>query len=420
MTSSLIRSGSQVDQRDYSTVFYINIIASTFLYLLVFLFAPFVADFYSAPILKNLLRLYSISFIINSFVAVQTTILTKELNFKMQMKMQIPSVILGAAVGLFLALKGFGVWSLVWLNLAQASFFTIQHWMFTKWRPSLVFDFSKLKKHFSFGYKLTLSSLIDTIYNNAYNIVIGKFFSPTTVGFYNQADNMRLFPVGQISNALNKVTYPLFTSINDNEVKLKEAYRKAMQYVLLFIVPIMISLIVIAEPLFRVVLGQKWLPAVPFFQILCIASVIRPIGSYNLNILKVKGKSGTFLQLEVIKKAIGIITLFVSLRFGIYALVWGLTISSFFFAFLNGFFSGKLINYPLSEQLKNVYIFFLAGAVSGLIMYLLGTIEFIKGLNDFALIIMLASGYFLVYGMLVGIAKREVFLELKSLLKRKG
>lgn len=231
---------------------------------------------------------------------------------------------------------------------------------------------------------------------------------------------MRLFPVGQISNALNKVTYPLFTSINDNEVKLKEAYRKAMQYVLLFIVPIMISLIVIAEPLFRVVLGQKWLPAVPFFQILCIASVIRPIGSYNLNILKVKGKSGTFLQLEVIKKAIGIITLFVSLRFGIYALIWGLTISSFFFAFLNGFFSGKLINYPLSEQLKNVYIFFLAGAVSGLIMYLLGTIEFIKGLNDFAQIIMLSSGYFLVYGMLVGIAKREVFLELKSLFKRKG
>ena len=164
----------------------------------------------------------------------------------------------------------------------------------------------RFKYHFNFGYKLTLSGLLDTVYNDAYRIVIGKFFTPAAVGFFNQAETMRLFPVQQISSVMGKVTYPLFSNIN-GDIQLKNAYRITMKLVLFAVIPIMLILIVVAKEGFVFLFGEKWLPAVPYFQILATASIIRPISSYNLNILKVKGRSDLFLKVEIIKKIIGVI-----------------------------------------------------------------------------------------------------------------
>src|SRR5690606_21900575 len=208
MTNSLIRTKNP-DQLDYSTVFVTNFLVSVGIYLLVFLIAPFIADFYDQRILQDLLRVFALSFVIRSLVAVHVARLTKEMNFKTQMKLQVPSTIIGAVIGVAMAYNGYGVWSLVWLNLSQTIVFTIQNWIFIKWRPSFVFDKRRFKYHFNFGYKLTLSGLLDTTYLNLYPIVIGKYFSPTMVGFFNQAETMRRFPVQQLSAVMEKVTYPL-------------------------------------------------------------------------------------------------------------------------------------------------------------------------------------------------------------------
>lgn len=369
MTSSLIRTKNP-DQLDYSTVFVTNFIISISVYLIVFIGAPFISNFYDQDILTNILRVYSLTFVIRSFVAVHVAKLTNEMNFKLQMKLQIPSTILGAITGVTMAYLGYGVWSLVMLNLIQTIAFTIQNWMFIKWRPSFTFNKKRFHNHFRFGYKITLSGLLDSIYNNAYNIIIGKFFSPATVGFYAQAETMRLFPVGQITKVMDKVTYPLFSKI-ENDIQLKSAYRSTMKLVLFAVIPVMSILIIIAKEFFLLLFGEKWLPAVPYFQILAFASIVRPISSYNLNILKVKGRSDLFLRIEVIKKIIGVLAIIIALPFGIMPLVFSLTITSYFFTSLNMWFSGKLINYYMLEQLNDIAKLFIISIIIALGSYAL-------------------------------------------------
>ena len=194
MTTSLIRT-DKPDQLDYSTVFVTNFLFSLGVYLLVFLSAPLIAGFYEQEVLKNILRVYALTFVIRSLVAVHVAKLTKEMNFKLQMKLQVPSTLLGALVGVTMAYLGFGVWSLVMLNLTQTIIFTVQNWFFIKWKPSFIFNKKRFKYHFNFGYKMTLSGLLDAIYRNIYTIVIGKAFSPSLVGYFNQAETMRTFPV---------------------------------------------------------------------------------------------------------------------------------------------------------------------------------------------------------------------------------
>ncbi|WP_417265250.1 lipopolysaccharide biosynthesis protein [Brumimicrobium sp.] len=415
MTSSLIRTKNP-DQLDYSTVFLTNLMVSIAIYLIIFLAAPAIASFYDQEILKNLLRVYALTFVIRSLVAVHTAKLTKEMNFKTQMKLQVPSTIVGGVVGVSMALGGFGVWSLVWLSLSQAIVFTIQNWIFIRWRPSIVFNKRRFKYHLNFGYKLTLSGLLDTIYNNAYRIVIGKFFSPSSVGFFNQAETMRLFPVEQISIVMDKVTYPLFSNIK-SDVQLKSAYRSTMQLALFVVTPIMLILILVATDFFVFVFGEKWLPSVPYFQILAIASIVRPISTYNLNLLKVKGRSDLFLKLEVVKKIIGIAVIAIALPFGIMALVVSLTVISYFFTAINMFFSGRLINYSIGEQLKDVSKILLIGVSVAAISYFI--YNFLDNIVQSHLLMILAIGliYTMIYLIAIVVFDRKMIQLIKNLIR---
>lgn len=365
MTSSLIRT-SDAGQKDFSTVFFINVIVSVAIYVILFFAAPFISEFYKQPLLTNVLRVYTISFVITALVGVQTTILTKDMRFKLQMIMQVPSVLVGGIVGIVLAYYNFGVWSLVWLNLVQSFLFMIQHWIHSDWRPEFIIDKERLKFHFNFGYKITLSTLLFSVYKNLYNVIIGKFFSPLQVGFYYQADTLRMFPVQQVTTALDKVTYPLFSNLQGDDEKLKYAYKSVMQMVLFIVVPVMTFLAVFAKVVFLVVLGGKWLPAVPFFQILCIAASMQPLQTYNLNILKVKGRSDLLLRLNIITKIIPAIFAFFMIPFGIYGLIWFQTLFAFLLFYINTFYSGKMINYSIRDQVKDIWgIFFLAVTVGG-------------------------------------------------------
>lgn len=416
MTNSIIRTKNP-DQLDYSTVFVANFLVSIGVYLLIFVTAPFIADFYEQEILKNILRVFALTFVIRSFVAVHLAKLTKEMNFKTQMKLQIPSTIVGAIVGVVMAYMGYGVWSLVWLNLTQTIVFTIQNWLFIKWRPSFVFDKIRFKYHFNFGYKMTLSGLLDTVYNDAYRIVIGKFFSPATVGYFNQAETMRLFPVQQISSVMGKVTYPLFANIEEDE-KLRSAYKTTMKLALFVVIPVMLFLILIAEEGFSFLFGEKWLPAVPYFQILAIASIVRPISSYNLNILKVKGRSDLFLKVEVIKKVIGIITIVIAIPFGVMGLVISLTGVSFLFTSINMLYCGNLIAYSLWTQVRDVFKLFVIGIVTFLISYL--AYIYLKDIftTDIFMILLMSILYFVLYLLLIGLFEKDLVKQIKSILKK--
>lgn len=414
MTNSLIRF-PKVSNIDYSTVFWTNIIVSLLVYTFVFFLAPHISEFYNQSSLKTIIRVFSLSFVISSFNAVQVAKFTRELNFKKQFVFQFPSIIIGAIIGLGLAFYGYGVWSLVFLNLSQLLSFVLITWCFSDWRPTFCFDTNIFKKHFSYGYKLTLSGLIDVLYQNLYKILIGKNFHPSNVGFFSQADNLRLFPVNQVSAVLDKVTFPVFSKIKD-DIKLRLVFKSAMKIVLSISSCLMIMLILIAEPLFEILLGEKWLPAVYYFQILCIASIMRPIGAYNLNILKVKGRSDLFLKVEVIKKVIGVISIVLSIPFGIEGLVWGLCITNVFFAYFNGMFSGRFINYSVKEQLRDTLPILLIAILP--IFLCLFTQRYFFNNHSYLDLVCTPVLYIIQFGILTIFLNKSVVDEVKYFLKK--
>lgn len=415
MTSSLIRTKNP-DQLDYSTVFMTNMLVSIVAYLLTFVGAPYVAEFYDQEVLKNILRVFALSFIVRAFMAVHMTKLTKEMDFKTQMRIQIPSVIIGAIVGVSMAYMGYGVWSLVWMNLAQAIVNTLQCWFTLPWKPSFTFNKRRFRYHLNFGYKLTLSGLLDTIYNDAYRIVIGKFYSPASVGFFNQAETMRLFPVQQIGSVMGKVTYPLFANL-DNDRQLKSAYKQTMKLVLFAVIPIMLVLIIVAEEFFLFLFGEKWLPAVPYFQILSVASIIRPISNYNLNILKVKGRSDLFLKVEIIKKVLGVIAIAIALPFGVMGLVISLTAVSYLFTLINMLYSGRLIEYKVLEQLGDIFRLFIIGVVvTGTCYYIKQQLSVYIGTN-ILMILSISLLYMLLYLSFIYLFDKNMIYIIKKTIK---
>ena len=381
MTQSLIRTENP-DQEDFSTVFFFNLTISTVIYAIIFAGAPFVADFYNQPILKNVLRVYSLSFIIQAFSTVQLTRLTKLMEFKTQMIVALPSLIGSGIVGIVMGYKGFGVWALVWMNLVQVFLSTVQLWWYSGWFPSLVFSKAKFREHFGFGFKLTLSGLLNTVFANIYQIVIGKFFSPAQVGFYTRAVALKQLPVSNISSTLNKVSYPLFASIQNDDVRLRRVYKQLMQIVTFLLAPLLLLMGVLGEPLFRLLFTEKWLPAVPYFQVVCLNGILYPIHSYNLNILKVKGRSDLFLRLEVVKRIITIGILSVTIPLGIIPMLWGQVLSSVLAFGVNTFYSGKFINYTAWQQSRDLLPTLTLGFAAALATFALDKFYF-QGFSDF-------------------------------------
>ncbi|RIJ42782.1 lipopolysaccharide biosynthesis protein [Pontibacter oryzae] len=419
LTSSLIRTVNP-DQRDFSTVFFINLAASIVIYIILFFCAPLIADFYNKSILIDMIRVYSLTFIINAFVSVQGIRLSKEMNFKLLMTIRIPSIIGGGILGVVLAFNGFGVWSLVYMNLFQSLLSAVQLWLRSGWRPSILFDKERYITHFNFGYKLTLSGILEVIYINVYNIIIGKYFSAAQLGFYTRAQSLKQLPVDNISKALNKVTYPLFSSIQDNDAKLKMAYQKLMLQVIFWIAPILVLLAIIAEPLFRFLIGEKWLPAVPYFQILCAVGIMYPLNSYNLNILKVKGRSDVFLKLEIIKKVIITIGIVCAVPFGIYGLLYFQLIFSFIAFFINTWYSGRMINYYVGEQLKDILPEILLALIVGVVIWTVDNHYFKPNVSiDVIRISIVGILYFGIYLSISYLSKMPATVDFKKLVLKR-
>lgn len=392
MTSSIIRT-ENASQKDYSTVFVINMAASISIYCLLFLSAPYIASFYAQPLLENIIKVYSLSFVLSAFMGVQSARLTKEMNFKLQMTIQIPSIIGGGILGIVLAYSGYGVWSLVYMSIFQTFLSSVQYWFYSGWRPNLIFDYETFKYHFNFGYKITLSSLIKTIYANIYTIIIGKYYSAAQLGFYSRALSIRQLPINNLSTALEKVTYPMLSAINNDDIKLKEVYKRLIKQVVFWIVPVLTLLIVIAEPFFRFLLTEKWLPAVPYFQILCVSGMFIPLQAYNSNIFKVKGRTDITLKMTMIKKIFGIAGILIAIQFGIFGLLYFQLISSMFDYYLDARYGGSLINYLIFEQIKDILPSISLAIIIGFLTWMLDHFLF-KAFNFPDIIRLIIGGMF--------------------------
>jgi O-antigen/teichoic acid export membrane protein len=418
LTQSLIRS-ENLDDEDFSTVFYFNLVGSVLVYAIIYVSAPLIAAFYNQELLTPIVRVYCLTFITNGFSTIQTTRLTKMMDFKTQMKVSVPSLIIGSLVGVTMAYKGYGVWSLVWSAIIQSLAATVQLWYWAKWSPSWVFNIEKFKKHFHFGIKLMFSGILNIIFTNAYTIIIGKFFAPAQVGFYNRANALKMLPVSSISSAITNVSFPLFSAIQNDDVRLKSVYKRIMQMVIFFVAPTLIIVAVLAEPLFRFLFTEKWLPAVSYFQILCFSGIMYPIHSYNLQILNVKGRSDLFLKLEIVKKILVIIVILISFQFGIYGLLYGSIVTSIASFFINTHYSGKFLNYTAWKQTKDLLPIIGIAVFAGFIVYLLDQYMKAQLLNDFIRLLLgglLGLGTYATTSFLL---KMNSLTELIDIIKRK-
>ncbi len=342
------------------------------------------------------------------------------MNFKVQTSIQIPASLGGGIIGIVLAKIGYGVWSLVWMNMFTSLLSTIMYWIYSSWRPIFVFDYTSFKKHFYFGYKMTLSGLLNTIYQNLYTLIIGKYYSASQLGFYSRADSISQLPIGIISATINTVTYPMFAKISDDDKKLKSVNKRLIQQLVFWNAPMLILLCIVAEPLFRFVLTEKWLPAVPYFQILCLSGIIYPLHSYNLNILKVKGRSDLVLRLEVIKKTIGVIGIFSVIPFGIYGLLYFQLLFNFLAYYINSAYSGKLINYPIKEQISDFLPTVIFSIVVGVFSYLFDV--FLT--HQFSLIdpvrIAITSAFYIITYLGIGyLVKMNAVIDFKQLILKR-
>ncbi|WP_299065977.1 lipopolysaccharide biosynthesis protein [uncultured Polaribacter sp.] len=368
MANSLIRT-KEPDQSDFSTVFIVNIVMSILVYTILYFTAPFIADFFGHEILINIIRIYCLLFLIIAFSAVQLAILTKRMEFKKITKINFPSTIIGVALGLYLGYNEYGVWSVVWMYLGTELIRSVLLWFFSDWKPKFIFSKSKFNFHFKFGYKLVLSGLLDTVFKNVYNILIGRYFSAQMLGFYERSKQFSEYPSATLTGVISKVTYPMLSQIQEDPKRLETIYRKLIRVSFFIIAPLMLGLAAIAKPLFLILLGDEWLPAVLFFQILTFAMMLYPIHAFNINILKVYGRSDLFLKLEIIKKIIISISVIIAFQFGVIGLVLSSVFTSFAALAVNMFYSSKLIDYPVFKQIKDLSITLIIAIFVAFLMY---------------------------------------------------
>lgn len=312
MKISIIRK-KEVTERDYTTVFFANILMSCLLYVIIFFLAPYIADFYKKPQLVSIMRVFSITIIIQAFVFVQSAILTKNLNFRQQTLMKLPSIILSSAIGISLALLHYGVWSLVWMYLTQTFFWALFHWIFSEWKPKWIFDKALFKFHFDFGYKLTIVEILNSVTANIYQIIIGKFYAIKDVGYYTQSLTVRQLPISNIYGAVSKLLLPIFSKVQDDPVRLTTIYKKILSIILVIITPILIYIAFFSEEIIVFLYSEKWKLAAPFLFYLSIAGVFNVIYTFNSSVLSIVGDSKLILKIEILNKLQRFIFIIISL-----------------------------------------------------------------------------------------------------------
>lgn len=409
-TNALIQKKDR-SQTDYSTVFFFNLALSLGFYVILFFCAPIIANFFDNEKLTSLTRVVGLNLIIGALVSVHKTRLTIQLRFKIQALISVISSIVSAIIAISMAYRGYGVWALVALTIINITLQVLLILILIKWRPSIIFSKTAFKALFSYSSKLLGASLIHLLYRNIYPIIIGKKFSPVDLGYFNRADTFAMYAPYTISSVISRVAFPIFSRIQDDNERLRNAYSKYIIFSSLIIFPIMIGLIVLAQPLTLYILTEKWLPMVPMLQILCIDWMTDHLCQINLNILYVKGRSDLALKLEIIKKSLAIAIFLISLYWGIIGVCWGRVVYGIFAVYLNAFYTKRLIGMSLWAQLKDIILPLLISLCMGLFVFLT---SHISGSTLFTIVLSILVGV-ISYLTILFLVKKNLFLELIKL-----
>lgn len=355
---ALIRKRNRTEV-DYSTVFYFNIVVSIICYFILFLAAPYIADFFNEPILTDIVRVVGLTIIINSLKIVQIAQYTIAIDFKSIAKATLISQVLSGLAGILFAYKGFGVWSLVYQNLLNSLLSCALLLCLSKWKPLLRFSFSSFKEMFSYGSKMLTAGLLHTLYVNINTLCIGKFYSPTDLGYYSRGCQFPQLLGGSFTTVVQRVTFPILAKIQDDDERLIYVYRKYIKLVSMVIVFALMLLAALGKPIILFLLTDKWAEAIIFLQIFAFAMITDHITQINLNLLKVKGRSDLILRLEVIKKTISFIILFASIPLGVVAICLSKVVYSQIATIINTYYTGKLFGLGYMKQIRDFGPYFI-------------------------------------------------------------
>ena len=403
------------DNLDFSSVFYVSIGVSILFYFIIFFLSPYIAFFYNRPELVLIVRVMALTLIIGAFNSVQEAYITRNLLFKKLFFRSISVAVPAGAIGLVCAYSGMGVWALVIQRLATAFLLCVFMWFSVKWRPQLIFSISRVKKLFSFGWKLLASALLDTGYRELHSFVIGKLFAPSALGFYSRGNHFPSIIVSNVNTSIQSVLLPTMSSFQDDRIRLKQMTRRAIVMSSYIIVPLMACLAAIAKPLVLIVLGEKWLECVPFIQICCFTYSFWPIHTSNLSAINAVGRSDLFLKLEILKKSIGVMVLcvFIYLFKTPIGIATTGAATALFSAFINAHPNKKLLDYGYWEQMLDVVPSYLLSISVGCIIYILTKLD----LSPWLQLILFPLIGVVIYVLLSKILRLEVFKYLVSLIK---
>ena len=366
--SALVRK-PDLTEDDTTTAFYFNLVAGVALFGVLWVVAPLASAFYDKPILTPLVRAEGSLLIVSAFKIVQNTQLTRALNFKAKMIIRVVASICGGITGIIGAYSGLGVWALVVMHIADSLTSLVLLWVISPWRPRGRWNKASFRYLWGYGSKLLASGLLDTIYSNIYPIVIGKFYSAADLGQYTRAKQYAGMPSGTLTGVIQQVTFPVLSQIQEDDARLGNNYRRMLRFTVFIVFPVMMGMAALAHPLVIALVTDKWAQCVPYLQVICFASMWYPVHAINLNLLQVKGRSDLFLRLEIIKKALVTVVIFICVPFGIMGICCGAIFTSLACLAINTYYTGKLINVGFLRQMKDMTPTLLASLAMGAAVY---------------------------------------------------
>ena len=413
LANSLIQK-KNVDDLDYSSVFYFNIFVCLVLYGVMFLAAPLISKFYEISELTPIIRVLSITLVISGVKNIQQAYVSKNMLFKRFFWSTISGTIFSAIVGIVMAYCGFGIWALVYQHLVNLLVGTIVLWITVKWRPKLMFSWVRLKRLLSFGWKLLVSSLIDNIYNNIRQLLIGKMYSSSDLGYYNQGKKFPDVIVSNIGTSIDSVLFPTMSEAQDNISEVRLLTRRSIKMSSYLMAPMMVGLACVSKPLTILILTEKWLPCVLYMQIFCIVYLFHPIQSANLNAIKALGRSDVFLMLDIIKRVVSFVVLFTAIWFGVEVIAYSMLINTLLTLALNSWPNKKLLGYTYKQQIFDIIPPILLACVMGVIVYAISFFD----LPVIVMILLQVTVGIFVYLFGSTVFRFESFIDIVNVIKR--
>lgn len=400
------------DDLDFSSVFYFNLLFCILLYLLLFFLAPLIARFYNNIQLTQVIRVLGITLIISGIKNVQQAYVSKNLIFRKFFFATITGTVFAAIIGIIMAKKGFGVWALIAQQLTNSFIDTCILWIIVPWKPKLLFSLSRLKLLFNFGWKLLIASLLNAIYLDIRQLVIGRVYTPSDLAFYNRGQTFPQFIGLNVNNSIDSVLFPVMSEVQNDVERIKDMTRRAIKTSSYIMWPLLLGLAGVSRNIIVLILTNKWTPCIPYLILACFCFGLEPLQTANLNAIKALGRSDITLRLEIIKKTISTSIIFISMPFGVFAIAIGSAVYTVIASICNSYPNRNLLNYSYIEQIKDIFPSFFVALIMSVLIYIMPLQNFGMWLR---LLIQITSGA-VFYILITAVFHFESFLFLKNTL----